>query len=233
MGLPQLFPARRQPVRGRLVRQQIAGVGLRGRAQGRLVTGDQRGGGQPLEPHHVDRHRAGLVEHDQLVLDGQQPVGATVRAGQRPPRHVQGLVQVPGRGHRLQVGPQPLQHLLAMPTLAGCERQHRHQGPGLAQSPLPGVHRRAVDLHAERPEKLDVYSPAGRLHGAHYPRYGGGAETVCSAISVDQPTCTRGRLARSGSARRSTSLVIGAISPSPKNRNRSRFDTGLPSVHSK
>jgi hypothetical protein len=232
--LPQVLPAGGQPVRGRQVGQQIAAVGLRRRAQGGLVTGDQGARDQFLEPQYVDRYRARLVEHDQLVLDGQQPIRATGRAGQRAPRHVQRLVQVPGRGDRLQIGPQPLEHLLAVPSLARRERQHRHHGPGLAQPPLPGIHRRAVDPHAERPEKLDVHFSAGELHGDHYSRYGGGPETVCrETVCANQPTCTRGRLDRSGSARRSTSLVIGAISPTPKNRKRSRLDTGLPSVHSK
>jgi two-component system KDP operon response regulator KdpE len=48
-----------------------------------------------------------------------------------------------------------------------------------------------------------------------------------------QPTCTRGRRVRSGSASRSTSRVTGATSPAPVKMNRSRFSSGLPSVHSK
>jgi hypothetical protein len=47
------------------------------------------------------------------------------------------------------------------------------------------------------------------------------------------PTCTQGRLVTSGSASRSTSRVTGAISPSPRNRKRSRFTTGFPSVQRK
>lgn len=45
-----------------------------------------------------------------------------------------------------------------------------------------------------------------------------------------QPTWTRGRSSRSGSAWRSTSLVTGGTSPPPKTRYRSIATTGLPSV---
>ena len=38
---------------------------------------------------------------------------------------------------------------------------------------------------------------------------------------------------RSGSARRSTSRVTGATSPTPKNRNRRKLTAGWPSVHSR
>jgi NAD+ synthase (glutamine-hydrolysing) len=47
------------------------------------------------------------------------------------------------------------------------------------------------------------------------------------------PTWTAGRLARSGSARRNTSRVTGATSPTPKTRNLNRCATGLPSVQLK
>ena len=48
---------------------------------------------------------------------------------------------------------------------------------------------------------------------------------------VHHPTCTCGRCARTGSARRSTSRVTGATSPEPNIRNRRNCVTGLPSVH--
>ena len=48
-----------------------------------------------------------------------------------------------------------------------------------------------------------------------------------------QPAWMWGRRRRSGSARRSTSRVIGATSPAPKRRKRSRCTIGLPSVHPK
>ena len=47
------------------------------------------------------------------------------------------------------------------------------------------------------------------------------------------PTWTAGRLVPSGSASRKTSWVTGAVSPSPKSRNRNRYTIGLPSVHPK
>ncbi len=50
---------------------------------------------------------------------------------------------------------------------------------------------------------------------------------------ADQPTWTRGRRERSGSASRSTSRVTGATSPWPKRKKRRKFANGLPSVHSK
>src|SRR5689334_23162279 len=63
---------------------------------------------------------------------------------------------------------------------------------------------------------------------------GAGAGSGARAGAVrGQPTCTFGRTDLSGSARRSTSRVVGAISPSPTNRNRSRFATGFPSVQPK
>jgi hypothetical protein len=48
-----------------------------------------------------------------------------------------------------------------------------------------------------------------------------------------QPTCTRGRRSRSGSAWRRTSRVTGASSPAPTNRNRRRLCKGFPSVQLK
>ena len=51
--------------------------------------------------------------------------------------------------------------------------------------------------------------------------------------SRSHPAWICGRRRGSGSARRTTSRVTGATSPTPKNRNRARWSPGLPSVHSK
>jgi hypothetical protein len=48
-----------------------------------------------------------------------------------------------------------------------------------------------------------------------------------------QLTWTQGRCLESGTARRRTSWVRGAVSPCPRNRNRKRFPIGFPSVHPK
>ena len=162
----------------RQIGQQVARIAFRRRAQPALVTGIQRGRGRPLELHRVDLDRARVVEHDEFVPDDQQPVGRRPRPGQCTARNVQGLVQVPGGGDRLEIGPEPLQHLLPMPALPGCKREHCHQGTGLAQSPLPGVDGPAGDLHAERSEQLDSRSPSGKFHARHYARPAAGATAV-------------------------------------------------------
>lgn len=67
-----------------------------------------------------------------------------------------------------------------------------------------------------------------RRHPHHHTDRG-----LSAVLRRRQPTCTCGRRERSGSARRSTSRVMGATSPTPKKKKLSMFFTGPPSVHSK
>ena len=74
-------------------------------------------------------------------------------------------------------------------------------------------------LLGQIPDTLaDAADTVARLDG-HATTRGAGTATTTSAPS--------------SSARRSTSRVTGAASPTPKRKYRSRLSAGLPSVHSK
>ncbi len=133
-------------------------------SQAGLVGGLQRLGGGSFERDDVDLDRSGVVQHDLLVPDLQQPVGLGAQAGERAAGHVQGLVQVLRGGFGFEIRPQPVQHLLAVPALTGRQREHRHQRFCLAQPPLPGLDGAAVDVHGERSEELDAQLPVGGIH---------------------------------------------------------------------
>ena len=166
VGCPQLIAPRRQPVGIRQIGQQVPAVQVGRRPQARpRQRGCRACGGRSLELQHVDVDRAGGVQHDLFVPDRQQPVGGGAGSGECAAGHVEGLVQVSGGGGRLQVGPEPVQDLVTVAALAGRQGEHRHQGLGLPQPPLPGLDRDPVDGHGERPEQLDAQPGMGRLHG--------------------------------------------------------------------
>ena len=115
-------------------------------------------------------------------------------------------------------------------------QQRQPRGVGGAARAGPGdVH--AVQLAAGGPSRdpggpaqqhLALGAAGERDHdalGAHRDH----GSIVRSLRDVD----VRPEVPRRGSARRSTSRVTGATSPTPKSRKRNRFTAGLPSVHSK
>src|SRR5215204_6732676 len=97
-----------------------------------------------------------------------------------------------------------------------------HEYPDPAPDVLDGqmslVRPRAAVADLQTADIIKVYSERG-------------VKIVVHAAPHRPPTWTAGRLSGSGSASLKTSWVTGAVSPSPKSRNRKRYTMGLPSVH--
>ena len=97
MGFPELIAARRQPIRIRQVRQQIATVQVGRSAQACLVTCSSTRR-RPNARTAAHRHRP--VQHHParpLHPGCEQPVAAGPSAGERAASDIQGLMQVPSR----------------------------------------------------------------------------------------------------------------------------------------
>ena len=96
------------------------------------------------------------------------------------------------------------------------------------QRPGTSATREPAECRGRRDAEPDSALPAGEAGGG--PRW---QPLERWTQESGQPTWTTGRRWGSGSASRRTSWVTGAISPTPKNRYRSRCMIGLPSVQSK
>lgn len=110
------------------------------------------------------------------------------------------------------------------------ERQHQGEPTDrrLADDTSPGDQHRAAGSRCEC--RRDFVRSGGRERRPLSHR-----ASIRSGVNKggQPPTCTRGRLSGSGTARRSISWVRGGTSPSPANKNRSAFCPGALSDHSK
>lgn len=161
------------------------------------------------------------VEYQQFITSSAKDVPQCATDG--------GLEFVVGRS----AGP-PVESELAQIYERGgnvpLERQHQGEPTDrrLADDTSPGDQHRAAGSRCEC--RRDFVRSGGRERRPLSHR-----ASIRSGVNKggQPPTCTRGRLSGSGTARRSISWVRGGTSPSPANKNRSAFCPGALSDHSK
>lgn len=70
---------------------------------------------------------------------------------------MQHLVQIVGRGFRIQVGPQQVVHPVPVQPVVRCQGQQFQDAPGLAQPPRPGGDVAVSDRHVQATEQIDAH----------------------------------------------------------------------------
>jgi hypothetical protein len=153
--------------------QQLPAVRRLGRPQRGQLAAVQRGRGRRTEGRGVDVDQPAGPQHDHLVPQLQQAVGAL--PGERPPGRVQDLVQVVGGRGRREIRPEQVEQIFAVQPLGRVQRQQLDHRLRLAQPPARGVDRTAADLDGESSEQLYPHLHAPGAEPSADPGYRSGS----------------------------------------------------------
>jgi hypothetical protein len=151
---PQPLAGVERPVLVEVEGEQVAGVEVEGAVPGLAVPVVDRPGGQPLEPVDVEVDVDPVVGEERHGVAGEHHRGGPTRGLAHV---VRGLVEPVGDGVGAGVGPERVDHLLAVDTAPAGQRQHLDEARRVAAQDV-AADGAAVDPEVEPPEETDVHA---------------------------------------------------------------------------